>query len=124
MTWIGTRHIPYDYTLPSLAVDNHCISTVILGGKEYFLDGTEKYIPFGDYAWRIQGKEVLIGKGENYDVKKVPVLDKEKSKILTQTSFKLENNILKGHVKATLTGEQRTAFTSTTTTFLLMIRKK
>ncbi len=110
MTWIGTRHIPYDYTLPSLAVDNHCISTVILGGKEYFLDGTEKYIPFGDYAWRIQGKEVLIGKGDKYAIKKVPVLDKEKSKILTQTTFKLENNLLKGHVKATLTGEQRTSF--------------
>ncbi len=110
MTWIGTRHLPYDYTLPSLAVDNHCISTVILGGKEYFLDGTEKYIPFGDYAWRIQGKEVLIGKGDKYDVKKVPLQDKEKSKILTQTTFKLENNILKGHVKVTLTGEQRTNF--------------
>jgi transglutaminase-like putative cysteine protease len=110
MTWIGTKHIPYDYSLPSLAVDNHCISTVILGGKEYFLDGTEKYIPFGDYAWRIQGKEVLIGKGPAYDVKKVPVQDKDKSKILTQTTFKLENNVLKGHVKATLTGEQRTGF--------------
>jgi transglutaminase-like putative cysteine protease len=56
MTWIGTRHIPYDYSLPSLAVDNHCISTVIIAGKEYFLDGTEKYIPFGDYAWRIQAR--------------------------------------------------------------------
>lgn len=110
MTWIGTRHIPYNYTLPSLAVDNHCISTVILGGKEYFLDGTEKYIPFGDYAWRIQGKEVLIGKGDKYDVKKVPVLEKDKSKILTQTNFKLENNLLKGHVKVTLSGEQRTSF--------------
>ena len=110
ITWIGTRHIPYDYTLPSLAVDNHCISTVILGGKEYYLDGTEKYIPFGDYAWRIQGKEVLIGKGTTYDVKKVPMMDKDKSKILTQTTFKLENNLLKGHVKATLTGEQRTGF--------------
>ncbi|HEX4875087.1 MAG TPA: transglutaminase-like domain-containing protein [Chitinophagaceae bacterium] len=110
MTWIGTRHIPYDYSLPSLAVDNHCISTVILGGKEYFLDGTEKYIPFGDYAWRIQGKEVLIGKGDKYDVKKVPLMDIEKSKLLTQTSFKLSDNVLKGHVKVTLTGEQRTSF--------------
>jgi hypothetical protein len=110
MTWIGTRHIPYDYTLPSLAVDNHCISTVIIGGKEYFLDGTEKYIPFGDYAWRIQGKEVLIGKGDKYDVKKVPLMDIEKNKILTQTSFQLKDNVLKGHVKATLTGEQRTVF--------------
>jgi Transglutaminase-like superfamily/Domain of Unknown Function with PDB structure (DUF3857) len=110
LTWIGTRHIPYDYTLPSLAVDNHCISTVIIGGKEYFLDGTEKYIPFGDYAWRIQGKEVLIGKGDKYDVKKVPMMDIDKSKILTQTSFQLKDNVLKGHVKATLTGEQRTSF--------------
>ena len=110
MTWIGTRHIPYDYSLPSLAVDNHCISTVLIGGKEYYLDGTEKYIPFGDYAWRIQGKEVLIGKGEKYEVKKVPVMDIEKSRILTQTSFQLKDQVLKGHVKATLTGEQRTRF--------------
>lgn len=110
MTWIGTRHIPYDYSLPSLAVDNHCISTVVIGGKEYYLDGTEKYIPFGDYAWRIQGKEVLIGKGEQYEVKKVPLMDIEKSRILTQTSFQLKDNVLKGHVKATLTGEQRTRF--------------
>ncbi len=110
MTWIGTRHIPYDYSLPSLAVDNHCISTVILGGKEYFLDGTEKYIPFGDYAWRIQGIEVLIGKGEKYDVKKVPLLDKERNKILTQTTFQLKDNLLQGHVKVTLSGEQRTNF--------------
>lgn len=110
MSWIGTRHLPYDYTLPSLAVDNHCISTVILNGKEYFLDGTEKYIPFGDYAWRIQGKEVLIGKGDKYDVKKVPMMDIEKSKLLTQTTFRLTDNLLKGHVKVTLTGEQRTGF--------------
>ncbi|MBI5857939.1 MAG: transglutaminase domain-containing protein [Sphingobacteriales bacterium] len=110
MTWIGTRHIPYDYTLPALCVDNHCISTVVLGGREYYLDGTEKYIPFGDYAWRIQGKEVLIGKGDKYDVKKVPLLDKDKNKILTQTTFQLNNDKLKGHVKVTLTGEERTGF--------------
>ena len=110
MTWIGTRHLPYDYSLPSLCVDNHCISTVIIAGKEYYLDGTEKYIPFGDYAWRIQGKEVLIGKGDKYDVKKVPMLDKDKSKILTQTNFLLKDNILTGHVKVTLTGEKRTSF--------------
>jgi transglutaminase-like putative cysteine protease len=110
MTWIGTRHLPYDYSLPSLCVDNHCISTVIIGGKEYYLDGTEKYIPFGDYAWRIQGKEVLIGKGDKYDVKKVPVLDKDKSKVFTQTNFQLKDNLLTGHVKVTLTGEKRTGF--------------
>ena len=73
----------------------------MLGGKEYFLDGTEKYIPFGEYAWRIQGKEVLIGKGEKYEVKKVPLQDRDKNKLRTQTSFQLKDNILKGHVKVT-----------------------
>ena len=40
LTWIGTSDLPYDYTLPSLAVDNHMICTLILDGKRYFLDGT------------------------------------------------------------------------------------
>jgi transglutaminase-like putative cysteine protease len=110
LTWIGTRHIPYDYSLPSLSVDNHCISTVVLDGKEYFLDGTEKFIPFGDYAWRIQGKEVLIGKGDKYDIKQIPVADKTANKIFTKTSFELKDNVLKGHVTVTLTGEERTGF--------------
>lgn len=110
LTWIGTRHIPYDYTLPSLSVDNHCISTVVLNGKEYFLDGTEKFVPFGEYAWRIQGKEVLIGKGEKYDVKKVPLADIQNNKVFTKTSFELKDNVLKGHVTVTMTGVERTSF--------------
>lgn len=110
MTWIGTRHIPYDYSVPSLCVDNHCISTVYLGGKPYFLDATEKYIPLGEYAYRIQGKEALVGKGDNYEVIKVPVADKAQNKILTQASFVLQENILKGHLKITFSGEERTGF--------------
>jgi Transglutaminase-like superfamily/Domain of Unknown Function with PDB structure (DUF3857) len=110
MTWIGTRHIPYDYSVPSLCVDNHCISTVYIGGKAYFLDATEKYVPFGEYAYRIQGKEALIEKGENYEVIKVPVADKAQNKILTQASFILQDNILKGHLKITFSGEERTGF--------------
>lgn len=110
MTWIGTRHIPYDYSVPSLCVDNHCISTVYLAGKAYFLDATEKYVPFGEYAYRIQGKEALIEKGENYEVIKVPVADKAQNKILTQAAFMLQDNVLKGHLKITFTGEERTGF--------------
>ncbi|MFT3682267.1 MAG: transglutaminase-like domain-containing protein [Ferruginibacter sp.] len=110
MVWIGTRHIPYDYTIPSLCVDNHCISSVFIGGKPYFLDATEKYVPFGEYAYRIQGKEALIEKGEQYQVVKIPVADKSQNKILTQAYFSLNENILKGHLKVTFTGEERTGF--------------
>jgi len=110
LTWIGTKHIPYDYTVPSLCVDNHCITTLFLGGKTYFLDATEKYGPVGEYAYRIQGKEALIEKGDQYQVIKVPVADKSQNKILTQASFFLQDNILKGHLKITFSGEERTSF--------------
>jgi len=110
MTWIGTRHLPYNYSIPSLCVDNHCISTVYVGGKPYFLDATEKYVPLGEYAYRIQGKEALIGKGKDHEIIKVPVADKAQNKILTQASFSLNDNVLKGHLKVTLTGEERTNF--------------
>ncbi len=110
MTWIGTKHIPYDYTIPSLCVDNHCISTLFLGGKTYFLDATEKYVPLGEYAYRIQGKEALIGKGADHQIIKVPVAGMDQNKILTQASFSLNDNILKGHLKVTYSGEERTSF--------------
>ena len=110
LTWIGTKHIPYTYAIPSLCVDNHCISTLYLGGKTYFLDATEKYVPLGEYAYRIQGKEALIGKGEGHEVQKVPVSEMSQNKILTQASFTLNDNILKGHLKLTITGEERTSF--------------
>ena len=110
MTWIGTKHLPYTYAIPSLCVDNHCISTVFIGGKYYFLDATEKYVPMGEYAYRIQGKEALVGKGNEHQIIKVPVADINQNKILTQASFTLNDNILKGHLKITYTGEERTSF--------------
>ncbi len=110
MTWIGTKHLPYTYAVPSLCVDNHCISTVFIGGKSYFLDATENYVPIGEYAYRIQGKEAMIGKGTEHQIIKVPVADINQNKILTQASFTLNDNILKGHLKVTFTGEERTGF--------------
>lgn len=110
MTWIGTKHIPYTYAVPSLCVDNHCICTLFMGGKNYFLDATEKWVPMGEYAYRIQGKEALVSKGPEHEVLKVPVAPIEQNKIITKASFTLNDNILKGHLKLTFTGEERTGF--------------
>ncbi len=110
LTWIGTKHIPYDYTIPSVCVDNHCISTAYIGGKPVFLDATEKYNPMGEYAYRIQGKEALVGKDEQHEIIKVPVATPGQNKILTQASFALNDNVLKGHLKVTFSGEERTGF--------------
>lgn len=109
-TWIGTRHIPYDHSIPAMCVDNHAITTLYHGGKEFFLDATEKYAPMGENAYRIQGKSALIEKGTAFDEKKVPMTTGTDHKIKTQASFTLNGDILKGHVKITLTGNERTGF--------------
>jgi len=72
LTWIGTKRIAYDYSTPNLSVDNHMICTLIKDGKTIFLDGTEKFNVFGEYANRIQGKQALIENGDDYILKTVP----------------------------------------------------
>ena len=110
-TWIGTKHLPYDHaTIPSLCVDNHAISTLYLNGREYFLDATEKYIPFGENADRIQGKSALIAKGESFDLKYVPISEPKTNKLSNKASLVLEKNNIKGHVKVELTGNEKTRF--------------
>ena len=56
LCWIGTNHVAYDYSTPSMAVDNHMICALFFRGKKYFLDATETNIGFNEYAERIQGR--------------------------------------------------------------------
>jgi transglutaminase-like putative cysteine protease len=101
LTWIGTSDLPYDYSLPSLCVDNHMICTVILGGKRYFLDGTEDYIALNDYAQRIQGKQVLIEDGKNFIIDKIPQFPAERNR-----EKKLSRVVIDGeHIAGTSTIE-------------------
>jgi len=84
LCWLGTSHIAYDYSTPSLAVDNHMICALVYKGKTFFLDATENYLGLNDYAERIQGREVLIEDNEKYILTHVPAqtysqnLDSEK----------------------------------------------
>jgi transglutaminase-like putative cysteine protease len=108
LTWIGTADLPYDYSTPSLAVDNHMICTLILNGKRYFLDGTEDYISLNDNAERIQGKEVLIEDGEKFIIDKIPVVGAERNKVETIITLALNSDVITGKLKSTYNGEQKT----------------
>lgn len=108
LTWVGTRRIAYDYSIPSLAVDNHMICTVILDGEEYFIDPTETYISLGDYAHRIQGRQVLIEDGDEYMLKKVPEFNHEHNKTITNRAFTMKGNQLAGKVSEEYNGESKT----------------
>lgn len=107
LTWIGTSDLPYDYSLPSLSVDNHMICTVILNGKRYFLDGTEEYIALNDYAQRLQGKQVLIEDGNNYILDRIPIFPAERNKTKQVTKMSIDANVIKGSSTVEYNGEAK-----------------
>ena len=107
LTWIGTSDLPYDYSLPSLAVDNHMICTVILNGKRYFLDGTEEYIALNDYAQRIQGKQVLIEDGNNYILDRIPSFPSDRNKEKLVTKMNIDGDAIKGNSVIEYNGEAK-----------------
>ena len=109
LTWIGTKHIAYDYSTPCLSVDNHMICALLHGGDTLFLDATEKFNAFGEYADRIQGKQVLIEEGKNFMLKTVPVSKAEKNKEIVYYTYTIEDELLKGTAKRIYKGEQRTS---------------
>lgn len=110
LSWIGTKHIAYDYKTPSLAVDNHMICTLFFKGKKTFLDGTEKYNPFGEYAERIQNKEVMIEDGDKCIIEKIPSNTAEANKELFKAVLSLENETLVGNCSRIYAGESKTRF--------------
>jgi len=108
LTWIGTRRIAYDYSVPSIAVDNHMISMVVLEGKRYFLDATEPYAALGDYADRIQGRQVLIENGDTFMIDSIPIMPLERNIEKKVERLKLDGSDLVGTVKDSYKGESKT----------------
>ncbi|WP_282044529.1 transglutaminase-like domain-containing protein [Winogradskyella flava] len=107
LTWIGTKHIAYDYSTPNLSVDNHMICSLFKDGDILFLDGTEKFNAFGEYADRIQGKQVMIEDNDKYILKEVPVSNAEFNKEAFVYNLSLDNEVLKGTASKTYNGESR-----------------
>lgn len=109
LTWIGTKHIAYDYSTPNLSVDNHMICSLFKDGEVIFLDGTEKFNAFGEYADRIQGKQVMIENKDAFILKKVPESPVEFNKEFFNYNLKLENELLTGSVEKVFNGESRSS---------------
>ena len=110
LTWIGTSRVLYDQTIPSLAVNNHMICTVILNGKKYYLDATEKYMPFGENALRIQNRPVMIEDGNKYIVDKVSPSEKNHDADVRDMTVVMNGEALEGKYSITLKGEAKKNF--------------
>ncbi|GGG51063.1 transglutaminase domain-containing protein [Bizionia arctica] len=109
LTWIGTTRIAYDYSTPSLSVDNHMICTLYNDGEPIYLDGTEKFNAYKEYANRIQGKQVLIENGEEFILNVVPKVEANFNKETVDYTLTLENDQLNGTVSKSFNGESRSS---------------
>ena len=107
LCWIGTNHIAYDYSTPSLAVDNHMITALLYQGKTYFLDATESYLGFNEYAERIQGRQVLIEDGAKYIYAKVPPTTFQQNLDVEKSVLSINGTSLEGSVSREWTGEEK-----------------
>ena len=104
--WIGTRTLPYEYTTVALPiVDNHMISAVKLDAGYIFLDGTDSHCVFGIPSGHIQGKQAIVGLNENeYEIVRVPVIEKEKNVYADTTLIKLTDKGIQGSIRIGMTG--------------------
>lgn len=107
MCWLGTNHIAYDYSIPSLADDNHMICAWMNKGKPVFLDGTEKYIGYGEIAERIQGRPILIENDNQYILEKVPQKDYTQNTATEIRKLIIDGENVKGHIIQTWKGENK-----------------
>jgi hypothetical protein len=107
LTWIGTKHIAYDYSTPNLSVDNHMICSLFKDDTIVFLDGTEKFNSFGEYADRIQGKQVLIENGDNFILEYVPTTTADFNKEKFAYNLELNGESITGNAIKAYNGESR-----------------
>ncbi len=115
LTWIGTRDIPYSYLdVPTPLSDNHMIATYIDNGKYYFLDATNKYIPFSYPSSSIQGKEAMVNTGTNgFEIILVPEMESTKNMISSKVFINLEDDKIKGNWTTDYSGYFKTSVSYT-----------
>ncbi len=103
--WIGTRSNNYNYSIPSLLVDNHMICALDFKDQRYYLDGTSKSAVWQIPPPHLEGKEVLVAQNTAYQVDTIQKSMPENNMIniigkldiqspLPQFNFDIE---LKGH---------------------------
>lgn len=110
LTWMGTKSLAYDYTTPSLAVDNHMICALKWEDDFIYLDATEEFINIDSYAERIQGQAVLIEDGTKYILKTIPISSHEKNKRTYELNLEVgAENKLEGNVEVKFSGEAKTS---------------
>ncbi len=107
LVWIGTKRLAYDYTSPSLGVDNHMICAVKSGDGFLFLDATEEFNELGHYAEGIQGRPIMIEDGETFISAKIPVESHTGNTTKKYQDLAIEDEKLVGKATLEMEGESK-----------------
>lgn len=107
LTWLGTNRIAYDYSTPSLSVDNHMICTLFYNGKTYYLDPTYEYMPLGEYPQSIQGRQVMIQNKDQFILDRIPTFSPHLNTDSLYCKFTIDNNQMNGEVARYFRGESK-----------------
>ena len=91
--------------MPYLGIFNHAICVLYLNDKTYFLDCTESYAAFGENAYRIQSRPVMIEDGDTYKIETIPFEDINSSKYLEKITAKVVGDKLVGESETTAKGD-------------------
>lgn len=110
LSWLGTTHLPYTYEIPSLAVDNHMICSVILDDNPIYLDATVKYNKLSYAPGHIQGKEILIENGDSYMLNKIPVADSDDNFEKIDLEMSISDGFLKSNGRIQMEGDYKQFF--------------
>lgn len=85
------------------------ICAVFLNDEVYYLDPTEKYGAFGEYAERIQGRPVMIEDGDKYILNEIPTAKMEDNVTKTKMAVALNGENLSGKITHIYTGESKSS---------------
>ncbi|MDR2056718.1 MAG: transglutaminase-like domain-containing protein [Dysgonamonadaceae bacterium] len=107
LSWIGTNHIAYDYSTPSLVVDNHMICTLFYDEQTYYLDPTVKYMALGEYPQTIQGRQVMIADGDRFILNRIPVFPPAFNIDSLHCEYSIDDNRMIGKAVRTCKGESK-----------------
>ena len=113
--WVGTRTLPYKYSdFPALSNSNHMIAVWWdENNKPVILDGTTLFHSVDEIPSSIQGKQCIIEKGpDNFLLYEIPVSKADENISTDSVWISVYNGLLKGHGKASFTGEPKSTILS------------
>lgn len=112
LVWLSADRRPYDYSMPSLAVDNHAICAAILGKDTLYLDGTCQYAAVGEIPISIEGRPVMIENGDKCILTHIPSNKPHDNLDSTHVSLQIVDHQLKGDFINVRRGEDKLVFLS------------